>query len=76
VGPKAVIEGEIMLLFVLTPVLEYDGGVISHLYACDATKKFLSLIERTNSYGNFDAHYCKVRILSLYLLDKPKSEIY
>lgn len=65
-GPEAVIKGEKMLLFVLTPILVYYGGIVFHFNTCNTSEKLLSLVKRTNSDGNFHAHYLIVRILLLY----------
>jgi hypothetical protein len=36
-GPKAVVECEVMLFFIFLFVLKYDGGVVFHVYAAQAT---------------------------------------
>lgn len=54
--PEAIVEGEEMLLFIFASTLVYDGGVVFHLDARNTSEKLLSLIEGTNSNGDFDTH--------------------
>lgn len=56
-GPKTVIEGEVMLFFIFLFVFVEDGGILFHVHTTNTSEELLALIERTYSNGNFDAHY-------------------
>ena len=64
--PEGIIEGEVMLFFIFTSDLMYNGGIISHFYTGGTTKKGLSLIKRTNSDSNFDTHILYVSVYKVY----------
>lgn len=70
--PEGIIESEVMLFFIFTSDLMYDGGVISHLDTGGTTKKGLPLIKRTNSDGNFDTHILYVSVYNF--IDNNKSK--
>lgn len=70
--PEGIIEGEVMLFFIFTSDLVYNGGVISHFYTGGTTKKGLPLIKRTNSDGNFDTHILYVSVYKF--IDNNKSK--
>lgn len=55
--PEAIVEGEIVLLFILVTIFIQYSSPFAHVYATDAPKKFLALVEWSYSYCNFDAHY-------------------
>jgi hypothetical protein len=75
VWPEAVIKGEEMRLFIFASGLVYNGGIVFHLYAGNTSEKLLSLVKRTNSDGNFDAHNLIVRIFYYTYIDRSIQNI-
>ena len=65
-GPETIVKGEEMLFFILASILMDYGGIVFHFNARNTSEKLLSLVEGTNSDGNFDTHNLIVRILLLY----------
>ena len=54
--PEAIVEGEIMGLFVFLFVLVENCRVLFHLYAADAAEELLARVKGTNPDGYFDTH--------------------